>query len=125
MCFMDWRIGRVIRAVASDVITSGSAFQIVGQNYNRVGLTIGNAEQIAGVTVRPDSVTDVLVGLDPSLGGPLHITLATHGDLPTHAWWGIDNSLTPGKGLLVIEYICPEEFLAIGLREFQGQYGAK
>lgn len=122
MCFCDWRIGRLIRA-------ESTAFNLVGltdvdfpANKQRVGLTIGLAHsstsQGVDLTISFDGIVHCMLWRNFLV---YHITLATHGDLPTRPF----NLLATGATLpgSVIEYFAPESVLTAGIEEWERTYG--
>lgn len=123
MCFQDWRIGRLIRAQTTVITLASGASFVIPRNSIRVGISFGNYQGSGSIIVLPDSLpTTGGEGWDPAIGGPLHFTLATHGDLPTRPWYLVCN-IALGTNVSFTEYFATEKGLAMGLQEFQRQYG--
>lgn len=122
---MDWRIGRVLRSQYSRVAMVAAGNLIVPQNPARVGLIFPLGGDDGGNPIKPGSIpTSATDGFFQSAEIPLKLTIAADGDLPTLAWYGLGTAVT-GSFCPVIEIFCPLQFLDIGLREFQRQYGVQ
>lgn len=126
MCFQDWRIGRLIRSVAHDIVSGPAGEMLLPASQQRVGLTVTavDSDIAAGWLVQAyDSNLKLafLLGLNSGL---FHCTLATHGDLPTRSIT-IEILGNTTTAVSVIEYFAPEEYLAAALESFRTQYGMK
>lgn len=124
MCISDWRIGRLIRSVGT-VWNTGSGVGVnIPPNKQRVGLTF--AADANGAAVSAAAILTFTGGGVLVIGNGramTHITLLTHGDLPTRG--GIITTVVSLSTGAWIEYLLPEECLAAGLEEFKRQYGIK
>lgn len=129
MCFMDWRIGRLIRSVQHKTSGNNITPLDLPPNQQRVALTVfPTAAQVAGAFVNTPLFVIPIDALGNVIGAngfvfdmPLHITLATHGDLPTKGWRVLlANNVSADA--LVIEYLVPESLLTLGLQLLQRDY---
>lgn len=129
MCFMDWRIGRLIRSEVT-TIPGLAGFVTFRPNRQRVGISFlpppGNAiiggyvPGVIQVAVSRDGVSFIGGTLCAS-DKELHFTLATHGELPTLGF----GAGTPGgqnENATVIEYFAPESVLTLGLELLRREY---
>lgn len=127
MCFGDWRAGRLIRSVTHALLTQASPDLILPANPQRVGVTICCTDVlgtfIGYISAIEDDTANVLF-ISPASSSPFHITLATHGDLPTRR---LVLALTGGASTLgsVIEYMATEEMLAVAIEQFNTEYGRR
>lgn len=121
MCFGDWRAGRLIRCKFSQVDTSVVATTVFTANMQRVGITfwpsVANASLTAGILIIIDGIAQCVLFTN---GPPIHLTLATHGDLPTHAFTLQRQAVN--ALCAVIEYIAPETMIQAAIDEFSREY---
>lgn len=127
MCFNDWRVGRLIRSVFRPSVNGNGSSIVMAPNKQRVGLTISIVDLVGALNVVAtvvESVSGFMVLFLDDATPVTHITLATHGDLPTK---GLTVSILGGTipELSIIEYIAPEEYLAAGLEEFESEYAKR
>jgi hypothetical protein len=114
MCVGDWKRGRLIRSVGKAVTVAASSTVFLPANPQRVGLTIAVDATSASIgdilTVTVDGAA-LIVG---ALGqGGLHITMLTHGDLPSKRI-GLQNiDVANPLVFAVVEYFLPEEALRV------------
>lgn len=126
MCFMDWRIGRLVRAQITQLESQAGFPIVLKRDMTRVGLTVSNVyapaavgEQLGIIEVTPQPTDGSGAGQGLIVASnPLHLTMATHGDLTTWAF-SITNIGNVDGGGLVIEYIAPEWLLALGIEELK------
>ena len=144
MCVGDWRLGRLIKPVITRFNTLGSVNIAYPPNPCRVGITLaqglgaaflsglsesggplpaavsisGELDDAYAFKVLIDSNDGIII---TSLALPWHITLATHGALPTRRF-SIASVLQDVNGL-VIEYFLPEDVLSAALESFKTDYG--
>lgn len=123
MCVSDWRLGSLVRSVIRTFsVTSAQTFTIAA-NQERVGLTIAAfaSSAIGSPLISIDGLSGLIIG-GSTYTFPLHITMQTHGDLPTHAFSGTgSNAVTPATGV-IIEYFLPRSVIGAMLEEFKRQY---
>lgn len=122
MCFMDWRIGRLIRSKTTTIATNGSGVFTLAANASRVGLTVWCSANGFGCQILSDGIaTGPVLGGSQSSVLPNHITLATHGDLPTRQL-NIVSQQGAADTVVFTEYFAPEAVLALGLEQIREQY---
>jgi len=118
MCIGDWRLGRLVRSVGRTVIPSDGDTDRFGPSRQRVGLTfevhLPTPVVNSACLITFTNGQRLLVGAGTN---SLHVTIATHGDLPTYGF--TVDLLTTGVTCTVIEYFAPEEYLQAGLDEFR------
>lgn len=121
MCISDWRIGRLITSVTHNLATMVTPSIILPPNRQRVGVSF------FGLGFSDVNDPDFLVTMpDGSLiainrGLPyLHLTLQSHGDLPTRQFTITDPSDSDNG--TVIEYFMPEQYLSAALDSFRREY---
>lgn len=122
MCFMDWRIGRLIRSQFTRLLPDVNLIYSLPANLSRVGLMYRGSVSLNTVGMS-DSYINAQAGsfLNDINGAGVHITLATHGDLPTRALF-FNCSPADASGIVFIEFIAPESLLTLGLEQVMGQY---
>jgi hypothetical protein len=122
MCFQDWRIGRLIR---SKYYTDADGVGILlPPNQCRVGITFCMAEYGSDPLTDDNFLNIYIDNTTPQnfvlVDTVLHMTIATHGDLPTHGWFAQDQSEAGGAS--IVEYTVPESMLTLGLELLQREY---
>lgn len=121
MCFMDWRIGRLIRTIDLSQDSDATGIISIPADRNRVGITF--APDVSGsvyeIGLDQSGAVTKIFSLSPSASA-LHFTLATHGDLPTHKF--LLQNTTPGVTHFgVWTYIAPEWLIALGLKQLEDE----
>lgn len=122
MCVGDWRLGRLIRSSIHNIVAPSSGDTLVERNRDRVGLTIATPDALADNTVQVEVELGVFrswVILTPD-NCMMHITLSTHGDLPTRKWRCGSN--LPGIDYIVTEYFLPERVLSDIISRYYSEY---
>lgn len=114
MCVNDWRLGRLIRSSFSASYPTGNPALIgIKPSQDRVGIMFSGDDSGApffiyvwkgGVPVRLATISYV--------AGPLLLTLATHGDLPTMGF-SLEDSTLGGHPMYVTEFWLPESALSV------------
>lgn len=143
MCIGDWRLGRLIKTIITPFDTTAGLNCIILPSRQRVGLTImgGSGVELAltfseGGGPLPAAVAGLgnldenfpigllIDGVDgaylTAFSGYFHITMATHGELPTKRFV-LNTEIQPARGLH-IQYTMPEEYLAAALESFKQEY---
>jgi hypothetical protein len=123
MCFQDWRIGRLIRSSYNISQFGGIGPSTIEMlpNQCRVGYDVYPDASTTGITLvlaDDPSNTNILV-VSPLVSLPMHVTIATHGDMPTKG--GLFTS-SSANIFMIIEYIAPENILTLGLEMLQREY---
>lgn len=118
MCISDWRLGRQIRTQITAFSLTTAQVQQLAANPQRVGVTFGltvpTTGALAAAVVRIGGIEHRSLSTEnPSY----HITLATHGELPTLACAVVSKAGTMTGS--IIEYFLPEEVIQAGLDEFK------
>ena len=118
---MDWRLGRLIRAVPHPG-NSGSSTISLGRNPQRVGVlisgtTLGALDLSNYVYVQIGNLIALKIQQDQ---WPYLISLPTHGELSTLAL-GITDA-GDAEPVFVTEFFLPEEYLTQALEEFKRSY---
>jgi hypothetical protein len=122
MCFMDWRIGRLIRSRTTSVASDGNGRIVLPANQQRVGLSVwGEINNDVLILDPSNSMLTGAVGTSASPFTPIHITIATHGDLPMQKITILDLS-GGGNTITYTEYFAPERMLTLGLEQVMHQY---
>lgn len=113
MCLGDWRLGRMVRAVGRTAVTNaGTGLLTIPGNPQRVALSLGGTA--AGDNIFLQQIGSDVINQTLVVNGtvPLwHISLLTHGDLPTKALT-IFQSGVAGSNVSWIEYYMDENVLA-------------
>lgn len=108
MCFQDWRIGRLIRAVPFAYTVAAAATKAILASQQRVAITFFQNQSSEAWTIKVGSCVIAMGGATNTYqGDPIHIAMNTHGDLSTQSF------LITGGGptSLVysgVEYFAPE-----------------
>lgn len=119
---MDWRIGRLIRSVPQTITVPANSEIDIAANTSRVGITFCPVSALTDIFMTVDPV-DPSLGLGYDLGQvqPYHLTLATHGDLPTRKF-RLFNTTAGDIAVVFIEYIAPESLLTLALELLRREY---
>lgn len=119
---MDWRIGRLIRSITTGGNTDANGVINLPAKQDRVGLSVWGTLTGQSVSICPEGVlSSIGVVATNSIILPAHMTLATHGDLPTKLIRLF--SLAGGNDVIVYtEYFAPERVLTLGLEQIMKQY---
>ncbi len=124
MCLQDWRLGRLIRASSRmETVATGAGNTVdIPSDKQRVGITISVNRRFALGTeygqIRLDGVVFAILGNGQV---NLHLTVATHGDLPMRELTLQSIGISIDYG--IVEYTLPEEFLMAGMAEFKKAVG--
>lgn len=120
MCFMDWRIGRLIRSNVIFANDGGNSAITLSPNQCRVGITFVNTADYILATPNEVVIQDSngnVIHVISQYQPPWHITIATHGDLPTMGF--ISSNDVGAQANCVIEYIAPEWLLQLGIEQLK------
>jgi hypothetical protein len=121
MCVGDWRLGRTIRTKLTNASLAPNGTLVINPSMQRVGIDLCMlteetlVSQYLKITV---DATDYAVLWN--VANRLHLDFTKDGDLPTHQF-----TLTAVVTTVVVcvcEYFLPEDVIAAGLQEFQGDY---
>jgi len=117
----DWRFGSLIRTQPTAISLGAGGTITIARNAQRVGLTItqGVIGATATLSIVIDGIGSMLFG-GSFVSPQLHVTLATHGDLPTRQFVGTAGAA--GFTGLLLEYIAPQEYITAAIEEFKRSY---
>lgn len=121
MCFMDWRIGRLLRSNTTYAQVAVAGDLTIPPNPNRAALQLFfiNTTQ---VTWGP--LISGIAGVSypfPSLQAPARFSLAENGDLCQQSFL-IHNGSAAIINVIWVEQTAPEWLLNLGLKEFMERY---